>query len=152
MDEGQFLHEVETLSGLTREQSFNVTTATLQELHDRLSPKEANDLAAQLPHEFKAMWHALDAPGRDVRRSHKEDFVRHIADVAEIDEVEANKALKAVFKALQTLLKSPTGQEGEAWDVFSQLPKDLKRVWLSVAEGTATAASTAPHTGAAAKR
>ncbi|HXZ88564.1 MAG TPA: DUF2267 domain-containing protein [Candidatus Binataceae bacterium] len=151
MDEGQFLHEVETLSGLTREQSFKVTTATLQELHDRLSPKEANDLAAQLPHEFKAMWHALDAPGRDVRRSHKEDFVRHIADVAEIGEIEANKALKAVFKALQTLLKSPTGQEGEAWDVFSQLPKDLKRVWLSVAaEGTTT--SKAAHAGAATKK
>lgn len=146
MDEAQFLHEVETLSGLTREQSYKVTMATLQELHDRLSAKEADHLAAQLPHEFKALWHALDAPGRDVRRTHKADFVRHIADVAEIGEIEANKALRAVFKSLQMLLKSPTGQEGEAWDVFSQLPKDLKRVWLSVAsEGTAKA-------GAAAKR
>jgi hypothetical protein len=39
----------------------------------------------------------------------------------------------AVFKVLQVLLQSPTGQEGEAWDVFSQLPKDLKRMWLAAA-------------------
>jgi hypothetical protein len=30
---------------------------------------------------------------------------------------------------LQKLLGSPTGLEGEAWDVMSQLPKDLKKLW-----------------------
>ncbi len=133
MDENKFLHEIETRAELTRDQSFNVTIAVLQELHDRLTAKEADDLAAQLPGEFKARWHAFDAPGREVRRTHKRDFVRHIAETAQIDELQASRALMATFKALQMLLKSATGQEGEAWDVLSQLPKDLKRVWLAAA-------------------
>ena len=133
MNENQLLHELETRADLTRAQAFTITIAVLQELHDRLNEHEANDLAAQLPGQFKAQWHAFDVPGREVRRTHKKDFVRHIAEVAEIDEFQAGRALMAAFKALQLLLKSPTGQEGEAWDVFSQLPKDLKRVWLAAA-------------------
>jgi uncharacterized protein (DUF2267 family) len=144
MDENQFLHEVETRAELTRDQAFNVAIAVLQELHDRLSPKEADDLAAQLPGEFKARWHAFDAPGREVRRTHKKDFVRHIAETAEIDEARANKALMATFKALQMALKSPTGQEGEAWDVLSQLPKDLKRTWLAAPKMPAGKPAKAP--------
>lgn len=134
MDENKFLYEVESLANLTREQAFKVTIAVLQELHDRLTPKEADHLAAQLPHDFKLRWHAFDAPGRDVRRTHKEDFVRHITEVAEISAIQATAALTAVFRALQTLMNSPTGQEGEAWDIFSQLPKDLKRIWLAAAD------------------
>jgi len=133
MDENKFLRELETRAELTRDQAFNVAMAVLQELHDRLTAREADDLAAQLPRDFKARWHAFDAPGREVRRTHKTDFVRHIAEVAQIDELKASRALMAAFKALQMLFKSPTGQEGEAWDVFSQLPKDLKRVWLAAA-------------------
>ncbi|MGZ3689780.1 MAG: hypothetical protein ACXVBW_15870 [Bdellovibrionota bacterium] len=41
--------------------------------------------------------------------------------------------MRVVFGTLQAALKSPTGQEGEAWDIFRQLPKDLKKVWLSAA-------------------
>ncbi len=133
MDENKFLHEIETRAGLTRDQSYRTAVAVLQELHDRLSSKEANDLGAQMPGEFKAIWHGFDAPGRDVRRTHRKDFVKHVAEVAEIDELQAGRALIAVFRAVQMLLKSPTGQEGEAWDVFSQLPKDLKRVWIAAA-------------------
>jgi hypothetical protein len=39
-----------------------------------------------------------------------------------------------VFATLQDLLGSPSGTEGEAWDVMSQLPKDLKKVWLHAHE------------------
>ncbi len=133
MDEDKFLREVETRAELTRDQAFNVTVAVLQELHDRLSPKEADDMAAQLPGEFKSRWHAFDVPGREVRRTHKRDFVRHIAETAEIDESRAAKALMATFKALQLALRSPSGREGEAWDVLSQLPRDLKKTWLDAA-------------------
>jgi uncharacterized protein (DUF2267 family) len=133
MDEDAMLYQVEARVELARDKAFNVMIAVLQELHDRLSPKEADDLAAQLPGEFKARWHAFDVPGREVQRTHSDDFVRHIGQVAEINELQAKKALMATFKAIQMLLKSPTGQEGEAWDVFSQLPKDLKRIWTAAA-------------------
>lgn len=119
------------LLGVDEAQTEKVIVAVLQELHDRLSPGEANDLAAQLPGELKGMWHGFDAPGREVRRTHKKDFIRHVADAAELPEDMGNRAVMAVFKELQVLLHSPTGQEGEAWDVFSQLPKDLKRVWTA---------------------
>jgi uncharacterized protein (DUF2267 family) len=133
MNESEFLKEIETRSGLPRDQAYKAAIAVFQELHDRLSAREADDLAAQLPGEFKRMWHSLDAPGRDVRRTHERDFIRHIADTVEIDETRAERSLMATFKALQVLLNSPSGQDGEAWDVFSQLPKDLKQLWLSAA-------------------
>jgi uncharacterized protein (DUF2267 family) len=133
MDESKFIQEIQANAELDREQAFKVAIAVLQELHDRLTPKEANHLAAQLPGELRTRWHGFDAPGREVRRTHKPDFVRHIAEAAEIDESKAGRALMATFRGLQMLLNSPTGQEGEAWDVFSQLPKDLKRVWLAAA-------------------
>jgi uncharacterized protein (DUF2267 family) len=133
MNEDNLLRELETRADLNREQAFNVMIAVLQELHDRLNPKEADDFAAQLPGDFKVRWHNFDLPEREVRRTHKDDFVRHIANVAEIDEAHADRALMAAFKAIQIHLHSPTGQEGEAWDVFSQLPKDLKHLWTSAA-------------------
>lgn len=133
MDENKFLHEIETRAELTRVQAFEVAIAVLQELHDRLSPKEADHLAAQLPKEFKSRWHAFDAPGREVRRTHKKDFMHHVVETAEITHSQAGKALMATFKALQMLLGSPTGREGEAWNVLSQLPKDLKLTWLDAA-------------------
>ncbi len=134
MDENKFLREIETQTGLPRDKAFNAAIAVLQELHDRLSPKEADDLAAQLPADLKARWHALDVPNREVSRTHRAYFVRHIAEVAEIDELEAGRALLATFKALQAMLGSRSGREGESWDVFSQLPKDLKRLWIQAAE------------------
>ena len=134
MDENKFLREIETYTGLPREKAFLVAIAILQELHDRLTAQEANDLAAQLPGDFKARWHSFDAPGRTVRRTHRKDFVHHIAEAAEIDERQAGRALAATFKTLQLLLGSPTGQEGQAWNIFSQLPKDLKKVWLQSAQ------------------
>ncbi len=131
MEYEKFKHQVQLLSALSEAQTDRVIVAVLQELHDRLSPREADDLAAQLPGELKAMWHAFDAPGRGVRRTHKAEFVRHVAETAEVPEDVASHAVMAVFKGVQLLLHSPTGQEGEAWDVFSQLPKDLKRVWTA---------------------
>jgi uncharacterized protein (DUF2267 family) len=133
METDKFLHEVELRLGVSNETAKRVTAAVFQELHDRLNPKEADDLGAQLPGDLKGMWHGLDVPGREVRRTHKRDFVRHVAEAAELPEDEASRGVTAVFKVLQMSLKSPTGQEGEAWDVFSQLPKDLKRVWLAAA-------------------
>jgi uncharacterized protein (DUF2267 family) len=50
------------------------------------------------------------------------------------DDGEARRAVRVVFAVLQRLLGSRHGVEGEAWDVFSQLPKDLKKLWLTAAD------------------
>jgi uncharacterized protein (DUF2267 family) len=133
MEFERFIREVEARLGVPKDEAEKVTQAVLRELHDRLTPKESDDLGAQLPGPLKQFWFSLDKPGREVERTHKKDFIRYVAEKTELPEDRANRAVMAVFKALQLALKAPTGQEGEAWDVLSQLPKDLKRVWLAAA-------------------
>lgn len=136
MEYEHFIREVEARLGVPKDEAEKVTNAVLHELHDRLTQKEADDLGAQLPGHLKELWHSLDTPGREVDRTHQKDFIRYVAEKANLPEDRANRAVKVVFRALQLALKAPTGQEGEAWDVFSQLPKDLKRVWLAAAAMT----------------
>lgn len=134
MEEEQFIHIVAREMDVTNESAKNIVSAVFRELHDRLTPKEAGDAAAQMPAGLKRLWMASEFPGRKVDRIHKAEFVRRVSEHAAIAEDEAAHAVRVVFGALQTLLKSPTGQEGEAWDIFSVLPKDLKSVWLEAAQ------------------
>ena len=143
MEYEHFIREVEARLGVPKDEAEKVIQAVLHELHDRLTPKEADDLGAQLPGRLKQFWFGFDTPGREVERTHKKDFIRYVADKTGMPEDRANRAVMAVFRALQLALKAPTGQEGEAWDVLSQLPKDLKRVWLAAATMAAPKAARA---------
>jgi len=133
MQEEKFIHAVAEQLSIDRQQARKIVEAVFHELRDRLTPKEAVDAAAQMPRGLKEIWLASESPQRAVRRIHKADFIREVAERAEIQEVEASHAVKVVFHALQVLFQSPTGQEGEAWDIFSQLPKDLKKLWIEAA-------------------
>ena len=107
-----------------------LTFAVFQELRDRITPREALHVAAQLPKRLKMMWMSLESPNRKVHRVKGEQFIWEVRRMAGLtDDEEAERAVSAIFAALQKLLGSPTGQEGEAWDVMSQLPKDLKKLW-----------------------
>jgi uncharacterized protein (DUF2267 family) len=126
-----FIKKVAERVGCDERRSESLTFAVLQELRDRLTRGEASDVDAQLPAALKPMWEFLDRPGRHVRKLHAPQFVGEVRLIASLpDEVEAERAVVAVFATLQELLGSPTGMEGEAWDVMSQLPKDLKKLWL----------------------
>ena len=115
-------------------QAEAVTFAVFQGLRDRLTPKEADDVAAQLPSTLKTLWEEGDRPDREVARTHLRDFLGQVRrQVALLDDAAAERAVRAVFGVLQELLGSRRGLEGEAWDVFSQLPKDLKELWLAAA-------------------
>jgi uncharacterized protein (DUF2267 family) len=133
MEEEKFIHTVAEQLTVDKQQARKIVAAVFRELHDRLTPKEAVDAAAQMPTGLKRLWLAFESPGREVRRIHKSDFVREVSERAEIQEAEASHAVKVVFQTLQRLFQSPTGQEGEAWDIFSQLPKDLKKLWTNAA-------------------
>jgi uncharacterized protein (DUF2267 family) len=109
-----------------------------QELRDRLTPEEAADVAAQLPHSLKMLWLSFDYPGRTVRRVHEPQFLEEVRRTVGLDDhSQAEEAVVAVFAALQEALGSPSGCEGEARHIFSQLPTDLKELWLSAAEESA---------------
>jgi len=134
MDEHRFYREVAAALQCDQQRADAVTFAVFQELRDRLTPKEAADVAAQLPTGLKRLWQDQDRPDRPVVRTHAQEFIGRVRLRAALpDDAEAERAVRAVFAALQMLLGSPSGKEGEAWDIFSQLPKDLKKLWLGAA-------------------
>jgi uncharacterized protein (DUF2267 family) len=103
----------------------------LQTLRDRITAKEVADVAAQMPEDLRHLWTESARSEQEIDRIDREEFVGRVRRFAGLpDDLEAERAVRAVFAALQSLLGSATGMEGEAWDVFSQLPKDMKRLWL----------------------
>ncbi len=138
MDKRAFFKTVARDLGCDERRAEALTFAVFQELRDRLTPGEAADVDAQLPAGLKPLWEFLERPGRHVRRVHELQFIGEVRLIASLtDEEEAERAVVAVFAALQELLGSSTGMEGEAWDVLSQLPKDLKKLWLGAQQRVA---------------
>ena len=134
MNEHAFFRDVAGVLRCDERRAESVTFVVFQELRQRITPKEVADVAAQMPMGLKRLWLANETPGRPVTRTHLADFLGRVRQhAALLDDGEAERAVRAVFGALQRLLGSPTGIEGEAWDVFSQLPKDLKALWLESA-------------------
>jgi uncharacterized protein (DUF2267 family) len=140
MDDWTFLRQVARGLQCDERRAEGVSFVVFQALRDRLTPKEAADVAAQLPSKLKRLWQEGEHPDRQVEKTHKEEFLGRVRRAAALpDAAEAERAVTAVFGALQMLLGSPTGREGEAWDVFSQLPRDLKMLWLAAGEHNAKA-------------
>jgi uncharacterized protein (DUF2267 family) len=136
MDKSRFIHEVADRLRCDKSRAEALIFAVFQELRQRITQKEAFDVAAQLPSGLKAMWLENERPNRGVVRMHEREFVGRVRRLAALpDDTEAERGVKAVFGVLQHALGSPTGKEGEAWDVFSQLPKDLKILWLGAQQG-----------------
>ena len=132
MDDRAFIGQVAARLGVDDVRAETVAFAVFQELRNRLPPKEAADVAAQLPSGLKPMWQEGDRPGREVIKIHEPEFIGRVRNRALLgDDAQAERAVRAVFSGLQILLGSPTGLEGEAWDVFSVLPMDLKMLWLA---------------------
>ncbi len=137
MDRLAFIGEVARRMACDAERAEALTFAVLQELTERLTPKEVSDVAAQMPLALRRLWTSLERPNRPVRRIHAAEFVGEVRKLMGLpNEAEARRAVMSVFAALQKLLGSPGGLEGEAWDVMSQLPKDLKKMWIEAAHAT----------------
>lgn len=135
MDERRFIREVAARLGADEARAEAVTFAVFQELRHRLPAKEDRDVAAQLPTGLRHLWLGDARADRPVEKIHREEFLGRVRFQAVLpDDAEAERAVRAVFRELQLLLGSPTGREGEAWDVFSCLPKDLKALWLAAGE------------------
>ena len=136
MDTERFFAAVAARLRCDARRAEGLTLAVFRELRVRLTPKEAGDVAAQLPSGLKRLWeHELDRPDRGIVRTHRAEFVGRVRQHTGLpDDTEAERAVRAVFGELQQVLGSTTGLEGEAWDVFSQLPKDLKQLWVAAAQ------------------
>ncbi len=138
MDHVTFIRQVAADLHCDERRAEAITFAVFHELRNRLPAKEATDVESQLPTGLKRLWRESDRVGQAVEKIHEQEFVGRIRYFATLpDDREAERAVRAVFAVLQRLLGSPTGKEGEAWDVFSVLPKDLKMLWLSAGEHAA---------------
>ena len=94
-------------------------------LRDRLTPREAEQAVAQLPRDLKLVWKEGDVPGRKPVRLHRKDVYDRVKREAGLASVrEARLLTIGVLTALKAQL-SP----GEADDIWSQLPRDLKEIW-----------------------
>ena len=139
MTERQFVQEVTETLGCDAQRGESVIFAVFQELSHRLTANEAADVASQLPVGLKRLWNGGAVESREpfdrpVEKIHRAELIGRVRWRAVLpDDDEAERAVRAVFRALQRLLGSPSGREGEALEVFSQLPKDLKALWLDAA-------------------
>jgi len=130
-----FVRDVADRFGCDERRAETLIFAVFQELRDRLTSVEAADVVAQLPTSLKMLWSAFDHPGRRVRRVHEYQLLEEVRRMAGLeDDSRAEEAVVSVFSVLQEALGSPTGREGEAGHVFSQLPRDLKELWLNAAK------------------
>ena len=124
MDEGTFIREVADRLHCDARRGEAVTFAVFRELRSRLTEKEAADVASQLPSGLRRLWEDPEPAERMAEKVHVREFVGRVRRFAALpDDTEAERAVRAVFATLQQLLGSPTGMEGEAWDVLSVLPK-----------------------------
>lgn len=131
MDASTFFDTVQADLACDRQRAEALTAVVFRELREQLTVKERADVAAQLPQALCRTW--LDGAPSDpaVRRIHAPEFIGRVRRGGALpDDREAERAVRAVFGALRVLLGSATGLAGEAWDVFSVLPKDMKPLWL----------------------
>lgn len=102
-----------------------VTGAVFHALRDRLTPDEADQASAQLPKPLKTLWWEGEQEGRRPIKMHRTAFLERVRREAGLaSERQTRQAVRAVFGALKEQI-SP----GEADDILTQLPKDLKSVW-----------------------
>jgi uncharacterized protein (DUF2267 family) len=122
----EFYRTVKGETGQTsREAVKQGVAAVFGALRDRLTPEESRQAAAQLPRELKAMWLGGEVPGRKPMKMHRREFYERVKKDAGAASIrEARFLVIAVFAALKEQLSA-----GEAEDIQSQLPKDLRAVW-----------------------
>jgi uncharacterized protein (DUF2267 family) len=131
MDRKTFMHDICQRMACDPDRAEAITLIVFQELRGRITVKEAADVAAQMPHALRELWLDGEESGRHVDRVHRAEFVGRVRKRSFLpDDAEAERAIKAVFRTLQQALGSPHGTEGEAWHIFSQLPRDLKSLWV----------------------
>ncbi len=110
----------------TLDEARAATAAVLHALRDRLTPREAQQAAAQLPRGLKEVWRAGSTTAWPPIKMHRHDFLERVKAEAGLgDLATTERAVVAVFAALKEQLS-----DGESDDILAQLPRDLKRVWV----------------------
>jgi uncharacterized protein (DUF2267 family) len=124
VDSGQFVKRICELTGFDRPRSELLARTTLVTLGTRISPGEADDLAAQLPDSLAGCLQHESKPCR----FGPDEFKRRVARILPLANDQAGPAVKAVFSVLAEAVS-----EGELRQVRGQLGADYEPL-----AGTAT--------------
>ena len=116
MQYDDFINRVSQKIGLPREHAEVATQSVLSILAERLSQKEARDLASQLARELKPMLENVPRHGQGYLAR---EFVQLVADRERVPAADARVHAKAVLSTLRQAVSS-----GELGDVLSELWRD----------------------------
>jgi uncharacterized protein (DUF2267 family) len=122
MDQKALIGAVAERTGLSREESADITRAVLEGLADQLSEGEARRLAADLP----ALAEQLQARRRRKKEAHPvrlRDFIRQVSERTGLTDEEARAGAGAVLAVLREAL----GEE-EFRHLIGQLPAEYTRL------------------------
>jgi uncharacterized protein (DUF2267 family) len=113
MKHDEFLKRVQQRAGMSdRSEAERTSVAVLQNLCDRLTGDEADDLLAQLPYQLKTA--VIVSPS--AQQMSADEFVARVADDLELSPDEARDRIRAVFGTLREAVTP-----GEFDDVLAQL-------------------------------
>jgi uncharacterized protein (DUF2267 family) len=118
MDFREFTRTVAERAGLSREESADLTRATLETLAERLSGGEARDLAAFLP---EPMAECLRGKGMAAEKFGLDEFVKRVSQHTGLTLSETTDGVRAVFR---TLGEAAPSEEFE--QAMSQLPAEFR--------------------------
>ena len=95
MNDREFITRVAQRAGTDVEGAGAITYAVFQELRERITPKEAFDVASQLPIDLQVLWLENERIDRGVRKTHETEFVarvRYYASLADLNVASARGA------------------------------------------------------------
>jgi uncharacterized protein (DUF2267 family) len=117
MDAPHFVKRVEESTGFPKDEAERLVRTTLVTLGTRISPGEADDLAAQLPPALGATLRHECEPCR----FGPEEFARRVARIVPLANEQAVPAIRTVFSVLAEAVS-----EGELRQVLAQLGKEYE--------------------------
>jgi uncharacterized protein (DUF2267 family) len=100
MDYDAFITMVQRAANIDRVTAEQVVAATLETLAERLSPGQAEAVAAELPPGLSG-WLATETAAQDIDA---DTFVRRVAARAELDRKTAERVVPVVFQAIERTL------------------------------------------------
>lgn len=123
MDRKEFLRAVMQRSGIDEYGAKSATLAALADLRDALPPKEAHDLASQLPQGLKETVGAPPAQPKTPHQLQMQALVEHIRSVLPPDErAQASQVTHAIFATLRDAV-----EPGQMEDILGTIPPELQR-------------------------
>jgi uncharacterized protein (DUF2267 family) len=128
-----FISTVQEVAHIPTDEAERSACATLQTLSERVSAGETEDIAERLPDRLRSCLSTGDGPAATF---HADEFVRRVAERADVDEPAAHRDARAVFSALF----HSVGPE-EFYDLRSELPSDFDPL---LDEATTTASTLTP--------